>query len=102
MLPHKTARGTAALQRLKVFEGIPAPYDKMKRMVVPAALQVTRLKPGRDFCVLGKLAKETGWKHFDLITRLEAKRKADSEGYYKLKVEAGKRLRAAKKAAGAA
>jgi large subunit ribosomal protein L13Ae len=102
MLPHKTERGAAALQRLKVFEGIPAPYDKMKRMVVPAALQVTRLKAGRDFANLGKLAKETGWKHFDLIARLEAKRKAESEGYYKLKVEAAKRIRAAKKAAGAA
>ena len=29
MLPHKTARGQAALERLKVFEGIPAPYDKV-------------------------------------------------------------------------
>ena len=27
MLPHKTKRGAAALQRLKVFEGIPYPYD---------------------------------------------------------------------------
>jgi hypothetical protein len=38
---------------------------------------VTRLKAGRDFANLGKLAKETGWKHFDLIARLEAKRKED-------------------------
>jgi large subunit ribosomal protein L13Ae len=101
MIPHKTERGAQALQRLKVFEGIPAPYDKMKRMVVPAALQVTRLKPGREFCNLGELAKEIGWKHYDLITRLEAKRKTASEAYYKVKVEAAKRLRAAKKAASA-
>ena len=29
MLPHKTAKGQAALERIKVFEGIPAPYDKV-------------------------------------------------------------------------
>ena len=47
MVPHKTERGKAALKRLVTFEGIPAPYDKTKRMVVPAALKVLRLKPGR-------------------------------------------------------
>jgi large subunit ribosomal protein L13Ae len=47
MIPHKTKRGAEALNRLKVFEGIPAPYDKKKRMVVPCALRVLRLKPGR-------------------------------------------------------
>ena len=33
MIPHKTHRGKCAMERLKVFDGIPAPYDKMKRMV---------------------------------------------------------------------
>ena len=33
MIPHKTHRGKCAMERLKCFEGIPAPYDKMKRMV---------------------------------------------------------------------
>ncbi len=47
MVPHKTKRGMEALNRLKVFEGIPPPYNKQKRMVVPAALRVLRLKPGR-------------------------------------------------------
>jgi large subunit ribosomal protein L13Ae len=47
MVPHKTERGKAALKRLATFEGMPAPYDKKKRMVVPAALKVLRLKPGR-------------------------------------------------------
>jgi len=31
MLPHKTARGADALGKLKVFEGVPAPYDTKKR-----------------------------------------------------------------------
>jgi large subunit ribosomal protein L13Ae len=39
MIPHKTKRGEAALARLKVYEGIPRPYDKIKRMVVPDALK---------------------------------------------------------------
>jgi ribosomal protein L13 len=39
MIPHKTKRGAAALERLKAFEGIPQPYDKMKRMVIPDALK---------------------------------------------------------------
>jgi len=43
MLPHKSPRGAAALGRLKVFEGIPAPYDCVKRIVVPDALKVVRL-----------------------------------------------------------
>lgn len=30
MIPHKTARGAAALERLKAFEGVPAPYDKVR------------------------------------------------------------------------
>merc|ERR1711992_109254 len=33
MIPHKTTRGMEALNRLKVFEGVPPPYDKTKRMV---------------------------------------------------------------------
>ena len=47
MVPHKTERGKEALKRLHAFEGMPSPYDKKKRMVVPAALKVLRLKPGR-------------------------------------------------------
>ena len=92
MLPHKNARGEHALNRLKVFEGVPAPYDKMKRMVVPDALRVTRLKPGRKFCVLGDIAHNAGWKHKDLISRMEDKRKALSAAYYAKKVEAQKKL----------
>lgn len=39
MIPHKTKRGEAALARLKTYEGVPSPYDKMKRMVIPDALK---------------------------------------------------------------
>jgi large subunit ribosomal protein L13Ae len=52
MIPHKTKRGKEALERLKCFEGIPAPYDKQKRVVVPSALRVLKLKPRRTVNIL--------------------------------------------------
>ena len=82
MVPHKTARGAAALDRLKTFDGIPHPYDKKKRMVVPNALKVIRLKPHRKFTVLGRLAKESGWGMKDVIERLETKRKVKSATFF--------------------
>lgn len=69
MIPHKTARGAAALERLKVFEGVPPPYDKKQRVVVPQALRVLRLKPGRKYCTVGRLAHEVGWKYQDVVAR---------------------------------
>ena len=69
MIPHKTARGAAAMERLKVFEGVPPPYDKKKRVVVPQALRVLRLKPGRKFCNVGRLSHEVGWKYKDVVER---------------------------------
>ncbi|KAL8160594.1 hypothetical protein V2J09_002131 [Rumex salicifolius] len=75
MIPHKTKRGAAALARLKVFEGVPPPYDKTKRMVVPDALKVLRLQKGHKYCLLGRLSSEVGWNHYETIKELEAKRK---------------------------
>ena len=69
MIPHKTARGAAALERLKVFEGVPPPYDKVKKMVVPQALRVLRLQPGRKYCTVGRLSHEVGWKYQDVVER---------------------------------
>lgn len=85
MVPHKTVRGNAALQRLQVFDGIPKPFDQMKRMVVPDALKINRLKNARAFCVLGDLADQVGWKHKDLIVRLENKRKDRAALFYQRK-----------------
>lgn len=71
MLPHKTDRGAKALERLKTFEGIPPPYDHKKRMVVPQALRVLRLKPGRKYCTVGRLGHEFGWKYKDVVERYD-------------------------------
>ena len=85
MVPHKTARGEEALKRLKVFEGTPPPYDKVKRVVVPQALRYLRLAPNRRYANLGRLASEVGWKYSDVISKLEDKRKVRSAAFYQRK-----------------
>ncbi|KAJ3187089.1 60S ribosomal protein L16B [Gaertneriomyces sp. JEL0708] len=101
MVPHKTPRGAAALERLKVFEGVPPPYDRKKRMVVPQALRVLRLSPGRKFTVLKRISSEFGWKYQDVVARLEEKRKTKSKAYYeKKKALLRIRVQAEKKVAG--
>ena len=47
MVPRKSLRGKAALERLKIFEGIPFPFSNRKRNVVPRAMRVVRLKANR-------------------------------------------------------
>nr|CAD7438791.1 unnamed protein product [Timema bartmani] len=89
MLPHKIERGKAALRRLKVCEGIPPPYNKRKRWVVPGALRVMCLKPGRKYCHLGRLSHEVGWKYQQVVRTLENKRKARE---YKVTYEASKQV----------
>ncbi|KAI0721244.1 ribosomal protein L16a [Cerioporus squamosus] len=78
MVPHKTARGAAALERLKLFEG--------KRMVVPEALRVLRLKPGRKYCTVKRLSHEVGWGYKDVVDRLEEKRKVKALAFHERKV----------------
>eukprot|EP01126_Amoeba_proteus_P050643 TRINITY_DN59_c0_g1_i6.p1 TRINITY_DN59_c0_g1~~TRINITY_DN59_c0_g1_i6.p1 ORF type:complete len:140 (+),score=18.48 TRINITY_DN59_c0_g1_i6:383-802(+) len=102
MLPHKTPRGAAALERLKVFDGVPPPYDRVKRVVVPQALRVLRLKPQRPFTDLGRcvgqvksfffkssfrLSSEVGWKYGSTIAKLEEKRKLKAATWYRRQLE---------------
>ena len=47
MLPHKTYRGENALHHLKAYEGIPPAFTKRRRVVVPSAMSVLCLRPGR-------------------------------------------------------
>ncbi|KAG6588455.1 60S ribosomal protein L13a-3, partial [Cucurbita argyrosperma subsp. sororia] len=57
----QSVRAAAALARLKAYEGVPPPYDKWKRMVIPDALKLSLLK----------------WdgNHYDTNQGLERKRK---------------------------
>ncbi|EAS32828.3 60S ribosomal protein L16 [Coccidioides immitis RS] len=99
MIPHKTPRGAAAMERLKVFEGVPPPYDKKKRVVVPQALRILRLKPGRKYCTVGRLSHEVGWKYQDVVARLEERRKAKSSAYYERKKATRRQLAQAQRTA---
>lgn len=78
MVPHKLKRGDDALSRLRAHEGVPPPYDKVKRKIAPPALRILKLSPGRDYCTLGRLSEEVGWKYAKVIDTLELKRKARS------------------------
>merc|ERR1712113_1276286 len=93
MLPHKTKRGQEALKRVKAFEGVPPPYDKMKRKVVPDALKALRLRPGRKHCKLGRLSHEVHGNTRGSLQPLRQNGKAKSAVYYKSKL-ADKKLRA--------
>lgn len=117
MMPHKTARGTAAMERLKTFEGVPPPYDHKKKMVVPQALRVLRLKPGRKYCTVGRLGHEFGWKYRDVVAkyvevgalwtgqwltyvcRLEERRKVKGQAYYERKTKMRRQMAEARKTA---
>ncbi|XP_055382971.1 60S ribosomal protein L13a [Condylostylus longicornis] len=76
MIPHKTKRGQAALSRLRVFDGIPPPYDKRRRVCIPIAMRVLTLRSDRKYCQVGRLSHEVGWHYQDVVKNLERKRKA--------------------------
>merc|ERR1711941_77051 len=66
MLPHKTARGAAAIQRIK---------------------------PGRKYCTIKRLSHEVGWGYKDVVDRLEEKRITKAAAFHERKV-ANAKLRA--------
>ena len=44
-----------------------------------------RNRPDRAYITLGDLSAKYGWKHAELVKRLEAKRLAEANEYYKYK-----------------
>jgi large subunit ribosomal protein L13Ae len=102
MLPHKTARGSTALKRLRSFDGIPTPYDKSARFCQPNCMRHIALKPRRKFCTVGRLAHEVGWQYQGIVAKLEAKRKVKGAAHFEkkksvTKVEAQAKANVAKK-----
>jgi large subunit ribosomal protein L13Ae len=95
MLPHKQAIGAAALGRMKVFEGVPAPYDTQKRQVVPDALRSVKLSSFRKFCKLGDLSSQVGWGKQNLVEQLEGKRRERAEKWHKQRVQQANTVRKA-------
>ena len=95
MLPHKTPKGAVALGRLKIFEGVPAPYDTKKREVVPDALRSVKLASFRKFCTLGDLSSEVGWGKRGLVDKLENKRRERASAWHKKRLESENKVRKA-------
>ena len=73
--------------KLKVFEGCPAPYDTIKRQVIPDALRCVKLTSFRKFCVLGELAHQVGWGKRDLVQKLEKQRTDRALNWHKSRVQ---------------
>merc|ERR1712212_119345 len=96
MLPHKSQRGQNAFNSLKAFEGIPAPYDKCKRVLIPSAFKEIKIKHNRKFASVGRLAAETGWKYQGVMSALEAKREARAAQYWENKQKKAEKLKQAK------
>jgi large subunit ribosomal protein L13Ae len=82
MLPHKTKRGSNALFNLKIYEGEPPSYHKLKKLIVPSALRITKLQPGRIFSKLGDISHEIGWNKKNLVEQLTDFKKTKNKLYY--------------------
>ncbi|KAB0363914.1 hypothetical protein FD754_008070 [Muntiacus muntjak] len=83
LLGRKVACGRqAALECLEVFDGIPPPCNRKKRVVLPAALKVVRLKPTRKFAYLGRLAHKVSWKDQAVMATLDETRKEKAKIRY--------------------
>merc|ERR1712167_550475 len=79
---HASYSWNAPTQALPRFRRLPAHFASLKRVVVPDAFRVTRLRPGRKFSSLGKLAVDLGWGYQDVLTEYEEKRKGKAAAYY--------------------
>lgn len=56
MLPYKAARGRDAMERLKIYIGVPEEYKSLK------AEKIKEAEVARDrFMILGEVSKEIGW-----------------------------------------
>ena len=87
MIPYKTAKGAAAMGRLKCFDGCPVSANTMKKMVIPDALKAAKLAPRAKFAVMGNVAKDCGWTQQELIDELEEKRITKNHEWYLNKVK---------------
>ena len=76
--------------RLKVFDGIPHPYDEKKKVVIPNALRKYTKTTN-----LGELAAICGWKKAEVISDLEDKRKAKALTWFNKKQESDKKVKEA-------
>ena len=85
MLPHKTYRGSNALKRLKLYDGIPNNLNKSKKFVIPCALRIIKLAPGRKFTRIGEIFSEIGWTGKKILEEKEEEAKAKGNKFWKNK-----------------
>jgi len=94
MVRHKTPRGTAALDRLRVYEGVPAPFSHKKRQLVPQAMRSVMLANGRKFCKMGDLCASIGWNKGALVSSLEEKRSKRAGEWFQRRLKLQKKVQA--------
>lgn len=87
MLPHKTRKGTDALMKLKVYDGIPTRFNMVKKFSIPDALKIFRLSSCRKYCKLGNISEERGWNHKNVIERNNDSNTLISKNFYTKKMK---------------
>jgi len=85
MLPHKTFRGSNALMRLKLYDGIPKNLNTIKKLIVPCALRVIKLAPGRKYTKIGEIFNEIGWTKKKNIDENEERYKTLGKKFWEIK-----------------
>eukprot|EP00997_Jenningsia_sp_PLL12_P003402 NODE_1636_length_1107_cov_95.731569_g1336_i0.p1 GENE.NODE_1636_length_1107_cov_95.731569_g1336_i0~~NODE_1636_length_1107_cov_95.731569_g1336_i0.p1 ORF type:complete len:136 (-),score=22.07 NODE_1636_length_1107_cov_95.731569_g1336_i0:359-766(-) len=90
MLPYKTKRGKAALGRLKLFEGIPPPFDKKRKVCILRSMRTFRLGVKRAYTSVADICGLVGWKHQRLLREQENLRKKNAIAYREAKKEMNK------------
>merc|ERR1711862_909322 len=90
----RVVRGTVAMERLRVYEGIPAPYSHKKRQLVPQAMRAVRLANGRKWCRMGDLCASIGWNKGNLISTLEEKRSKRAGEWFQRRLKLQKKVQA--------
>lgn len=87
MLPHKTFKGSDALMRLKLYDGVPKSLNNIKKFIVPYALRTIRLAPGRKFANLGEILEDIGWKRKSEIEEKDEKLKTLEKKFWNIKFD---------------
>ena len=59
MLPYRKHKGRAALDRLRVYIGIPKALEKVEKSTV---IEAHKKKLGHRFITIGEIAENIGWK----------------------------------------
>ena len=95
MIPHPEPSAASEQSKSQEYAGEPPPSHRNKKGVIPDALRVLRLKPGRKYATLKRISSEVGWKYQDIVDKLEAKRVVKQQGVHERQASATKQRAAA-------